>query len=335
MYERFYGLRERPFDLTSNPRFLFLTGKHREALSNLQYGIFGRKGITMLTGEAGTGKTTLVRASLESHKGKRAAAIYASNPTLTRAEFLEFLAYGFGLSQQAAVSKTRFLSEVSRLLSDRCDAGIVTALIIDEAQSLPGDLLEEIRLLANLETATEKLLPVVLVGQPELADRLNEPSLRQLKQRVALRCDLAPLDAQETVAYIAARLRTAGANGAQLFTPEAIVRIYERSTGIPRTISVICDNALVSGFAAGQRQVGADIVLEVCRDFDLDRPDRADRFTESRQEIPVQPSDVVAAQAAASLNLDGEVAEAAAGSRGAVGLSLFDHFTQPRRFMFF
>jgi len=274
MYERFFGLAERPFDLTQNPRYLFLTPRHREALIHLQYGIAGRKGVTVLTGEAGTGKTTLVYAALEQQRGQNACTVYLSNPTLTREEFFEFLAAGFGLSPAVAGSKTRFLLELTRIVLDRQAAGGVTALIIDEAQRLPHELLEEIRLLANIETPVEKLLPVVLVGQPEFADRLNEPSLRQLKQRVALRGTLAPLAAEDTVAYIANRVRIAGGDSRKLFTPDAIQIIHEGSRGIPRTISVICDNALVGGLAADERPVGRNIVLEVCRDFDF-QPDLA------------------------------------------------------------
>ena len=273
MYESFYGLRERPFDLTPNPRYLFLTNKHREALSHLQYGVGGRKGITVLVGEAGTGKTTLVHAALEQQRGQNAATVYMSNPMVTRSEFIEFLSWGFGLDPGGQLSKTRFLLDLTRTLVERLEAGGSSALIIDEAQCLSHDLLEEIRLLSNIETAVDKLLPVVLVGQPELADRLNEPSLRQLKQRVALRCTLPPLDAAETAAYIANRLAVAGTDR-QVFTAGAIDSIFEHSGGIPRTISVICDNALVSGFAADERSITRQTVLEVCRDFDL-RPDAA------------------------------------------------------------
>lgn len=269
MYERFYGLKERPFDLTPNPRYLFLTANHREALSHLQYGVSGRKGITVLVGEAGTGKTTLVHAALEQQRGQNACTVYMSNPVLTRGEFIEFLAWGFGLDPAAHTSKTRFLLELTRTLGERQAAGGASALIIDEAQCLPHDLLEEIRLLSNIETAVEKLLPVVLVGQPELADRLNEPSLRQLKQRVALRCVLPPLDAAEAAAYVANRVAVAGGDHRQVFTAGAVEAMFEHSGGIPRTISVICDNALVSGFAADERPVSRQTILEVCRDFDL------------------------------------------------------------------
>jgi general secretion pathway protein A len=263
MYESYYGLRERPFDLTPNPRYLFLTARHREALSNLQYGIAARRGVTLLIGEAGTGKTTLVRTVLESEEQKNTQFVYLNNPTLTRAEFLEFLAPAFSLSERAVSSKTVLLRELESVLRQRLAQGIVTALLVDEAQVLPLELLEEIRLLANIETNTEKLLPVVLAGQSQLADKLNNPELRQLKQRVALRCELLPLDLMETTAYIAGRVRIAGGD---------VELIHHCSGGIPRTISVICDNSLVSGFAADQRPVGRALVYEVCNDFDLHPP---------------------------------------------------------------
>jgi type II secretory pathway predicted ATPase ExeA len=270
MYQAFYELRELPFDLTPNPRYVVFTPGHREVIANLRYGILGRKGITVLLGEAGTGKTTLVRTVLESDEIRRTHVLYLNNPTLTRAEFVEYLAHGFRLNPEAGASKARFLIELERALDERRRRGMCSALVIDEAQGLSHELLEEIRLLANIETTTEKLLPVVLVGQPELADRLNEPSLRQLKQRVGLRCELTALDLPQTAAYIAERVRLGGGNGASLFTREAVMRIHQRSLGIPRTISIICDNALISGFAAGLRPVDAAVVDEVCRDFDLE-----------------------------------------------------------------
>jgi general secretion pathway protein A len=285
MYEGFYGLQERPFDLTANPRFLFLSSGHREALSTLQYGIEANKGITLLVGEAGTGKTTLIRAAIERSRGSNALLVYLSNPTLTRAEFYEFLASGFGLSREAAQSKPVFLRELERSLLQRRERGGISALIVDEAQSVPYELLEEIRLLANLETATVKLLPVVLTGQPELADRLNEVSLRQLKQRVALRANLPPFDLRETAAYIAKRIRIAGGDSAAVFTREAVEAIQRGSSGIARTISVVCDNALISGFALQRTPVDADVVIEVCRDFDLlqdiDGPSRSARLAQA------------------------------------------------------
>jgi general secretion pathway protein A len=267
MYQKFYGLREPPFELTSDPKYLFLTPRHREALSNLQYGLVAAKAVTVLTGEAGTGKTTLLKTILDSEECRHVTCVYLNNPTLTRDEFVELLASRFGLSAQAAQSKATMLGELEPVLLERRLRGEITALIIDEAQSLSSDILEEIRLLANIETPSQKLLPLVLAGQPELGDRLEEVGLRQLKQRVALRCEIAPFDVQETAGYIGSRIRTAGGQASRLFTREAVLLIHEYSKGIPRTISVICDNALVSGMALGRRPVDREIVLEVCRDF--------------------------------------------------------------------
>jgi len=271
MYLRHFGLRELPFELTPNPRFLFMTTQHREALANLQYGLSTAKAVTLLIGEAGTGKTTLLRAALESEICRHVRCVHLTNPCLSRDEFIETLARAFGLTQPAFTSKSSLLSELEVKLKERRARGETTALVVDEAQRLTPELLEEIRLLANIETDTEKLLPLVLAGQPELAARLNENDLRQLKQRVALRCEIKPLVLAETAAYIANRIRTAGGESVRLFTREAVVLIQEYSHGIPRTISVICDNALLNGFAAGRQPVGRDIIEEVVRDFDLHR----------------------------------------------------------------
>jgi general secretion pathway protein A len=269
MYQRFYGLRELPFELTPNPRYLYLTPRHREALSNLQYGLSTAKAVTMLVGEAGTGKTTLLRTALESDACRHVRCVYLNNPALTRGEFVEILARRFELGAEAAASKAAMLGELEKILHERRDRGEITALVIDEAQTLSVELLEEVRLLANIETATAKLLPLVLAGQPELGQRLEETSLRQLKQRVALRCDVSPFDLSETAAYIASRIRTAGGEASRLFTREAVSLIHERSRGIPRTISVICDNALVTGLALNRQPVDREMVLEVARDFAL------------------------------------------------------------------
>ena len=270
MYEQFFGLRERPFDLTPSPRFLVLTESHREALRSLEYGIGSRKGITLLVGEAGAGKTTIIRSAIDKLP-MRVHCVHVSNPTLSRAEFVEMLAAKFSLSERASQSKAVFLTELEALLRSRRDHGETTVLIVDEAQSLPLDLLEEIRLLANIETDHEKLLSVIIAGQPELAARLNNNELRQLKQRVALRCELRALTKMETETYIAGRIRAAQGAASHVFTREAVGMIYEAAHGLPRTINVIADNALLGGFAAGIRPVGTEIVLEVCRDFDLVR----------------------------------------------------------------
>ena len=269
MYQRFYGLRELPFELTSNPKYLYLTASHREALSNLEYGLFAAKSLTVLIGEAGTGKTTLLRAALESERCRAVRCVYVNNPALTRAEFVTMLAARFSMTDDASRSKASLLEELERVLRERRDRGEITALVVDEAQALSTELLEEIRLLANIETNDEKLLPLVLAGQPELSDRLEDWELRQLKQRVALRCEIAPFQLPETAAYIATRIRVAGGTPSRLFTREAIALIHEYSGGIPRIVSVICDNALVSGMALERQPVDRSIVFEVSRDFRL------------------------------------------------------------------
>lgn len=334
MYEEFYGLRERPFELTSDPKYLLLTPRHREALANLQYGISGRRGITLLIGEAGTGKTSIIAAALAAERERNLCVAHLANPSLTRDEFFELLASAFGLSAAAAQSKGRFLLELQEAVIDRQRDGGLTALIIDEAQSLPHALLEEVRLLANIESPTEKLLPVVLAGQPELADRLNDPSLRQLKQRVALRCTLVALDLSETAAYIATRIRTAGGQSARVFTREAVIAIHHWSKGIPRTINVICDNVLLGGFAADCRPAGVKLVEEVCRDFDFGAPTDA----------TIQPASRLAAPSANAPLLERRPAEApplpqttqtAAAADTTTGKELFSALRARRRFLFF
>lgn len=274
MYERFFGLKERPFELTPNPRFLVLTASHEEALSNLEYGIAARKGITVLLGAAGTGKTTLLRKALalKMRRGDRSGEgwAYLNNPTLTRDDFFETIADAFHLDPPAFTSKARLLRALQQLVVDRHRRGLTSVLIVDEAQSLPIELLEELRLLANIESDTDKFLPLVLAGQPEFGDRLRDPALRQFKQRIVLRCRLEPLDLRETASYVAARIRMAGGEPASVFTRDAIVTVHEASGGIPRIISVICDNALLSAFAVDERPVEAATVEEVCAEFDFE-----------------------------------------------------------------
>jgi len=270
MYEAFYGLKERPFELVPNPRFLFLTPRQREALSNLQYGLTTPRGLTLMIGEAGTGKTTLMQAALAEMSPNTVKVVLMSNPTLTRPEFYEFLARAFGLTQAASDSKARFLVELRNELLERQQAGVISTLVIDEAQSIPFELLEEIRLLSNIETTTSKLLNVILAGQPELSDRLNDKTLRQLKQRISLRCLLTPMELNETASYMAGRIRIAGGRPEQVFTREAVGAVFQASGGLPRTVNVISDNALIGGFAAQVRPINAKFVEEVCRDFDIE-----------------------------------------------------------------
>jgi general secretion pathway protein A len=296
MYEEYFGLRERPFELAPDPRYLLMTDRHREALSLLKYGISARKSITMLIGPPGTGKTTLIRAALSALSDSSAVCGCLTNPALTRRELLQSLAREFQLSETAGRSKAVFLAECKALLTERRRADFVTALIVDEAQALPDECLEEIRLLVNLESDEDRLLPIVLVGQRELATRLNQPEHVALKQRVALRCELQALTVSETAQYLVTRIRAAGGVPTHLFTREAVSLIHERSHGVPRTISVVCDNALVTGFALDQRPVGRQVILDVCRDLDL--PASSDASSPSAVERPTVPARRAAGESA-------------------------------------
>ena len=335
MYEAFFGLQERPFELAPNPKFLLLTSRHSEALGNLEYGITGRKGITVLLGEAGTGKTTVIRTALQKWETAGHQVAYLNNPTLTRDEFVECLALAFELAPEARLSKTRMLAALSELVLRRHAQGLITGLLIDEAQSLSDERLEEVRLLANVETASEKVFPVVLAGQPELAARLNAQGLRQLKQRIGLRCVLSPLDVRESAAYIAGRIRLAGGVGGQLFTREAVMAVHDYSAGIPRVINVICDNALLSAFAANRRPVTQQMVAEVARDFDLGgvTPIPADESSlEAAPPVPVAPvTSDKAVSMFESAQADPSQAAPEPGHEGA----LFGNFVGKRRFSFF
>lgn len=289
MYEQHFGMRERPFELTPDPRYLVLTPSHEEALANLEYGITSRKAITLLLGHAGTGKTTLLRKALSLRLSPDDPAneglVYLNNPVLSRREFFELLVAGFKLSPDAMASKAQLLLELQRLLAERQRRGLLSALIVDEAQALPDPLLEELRLLANMESETHKLLPLILAGQPEFSDRLNDPRLRQFKQRVALRCRLNALTIRETASYIAARIRLAGGDPAEIFTRDAVIAVHDAARGIPRTISVVCDNSLLAAFAYDIRPVDARTVREVCAEFDLP-PRRRDPGVPSLQHAP-------------------------------------------------
>jgi general secretion pathway protein A len=336
MYQSHYNLRELPFELTSDPKYLYQTPRHREALSNLEYGLFAAKSLTVLIGEAGTGKTTLLNAVLNSQRCRHVRCVYVNNPALTRAEFVNTLSTRFNLGGEAAQSKAVLLDQLERILRERRANGEITALVVDEAQRLSTDLLEEIRLLANIETPSQKLLPLVLAGQPELAGRLEEPDLRQLKQRVALRCEIAPFQLSESAAYIASRIKMAGGVPSRLFTREAVVMIHERSGGIPRTINVICDNALMSGMALDRQTVDRSIVLEVCRDFALGRQEIPQDRAREDDEHAIEPS---APPPAARYDIIRQPTVAgplrAAGNEPEVPAGNFDHPRKSRRFSLF
>jgi len=268
MYEAFYNLKEKPFNLTPDPRFIYFTEKHCEALANLVYGIRERKGFLVLSGEVGTGKTTLVNALLDTLERTGVLSAFIFNPILTSTEFFEYLLADFNLRWDTR-SKSQALIKLNSVLLERYRLGQVTVLIIDEAQNLSTEILEEVRLLTNLETATEKLLQIVLVGQPELSLKLNSPELRQLKQRISLRCTLDPLTLSETKEYIRTRLEIAGLSNQQVFSDSCIAEIYRSSGGIPRLINTICDNALLTGYACDSKSIGVEIIREVSEDLDL------------------------------------------------------------------
>jgi general secretion pathway protein A len=268
MYEAYYGLREKPFNLTPDPKFIYFTEKHCESLANLVYGIRERKGFLVLSGEVGTGKTTLVNALLDTLDRTGVLSAFVFNPMLTCTEFFEYLLADLNLKADAR-SKSQVLMKLNSLLLERYRTGQITVLIVDEAQNLSAELLEEIRLLTNLETATEKLLQIILVGQPELSLKLNSPELRQLKQRVGLRCTLDPLSLYETKEYIKTRLEIAGLPNQTIFPDATISEVYRCSTGIPRLINSICDNALITGYACDSLTIGVEIIQEAANDLEL------------------------------------------------------------------
>ena len=249
----YYGLTEPPFDITPNPRFLFYSAKHREAFNHLLYGIRERKGFVQLTGEVGAGKTTLCRAMLEALEGQFATALIL-NPIMTSEELVKAVATEYGLPING-LDRLDTLAVINHFLMQQAERGQDTVLIIDEAQDLTDELLEQVRLLSNFETDNRKLLQIVLMGQPELRDRLNNPKLRQLRQRITVRYHLPPLSRYEVNHYIQHRLQVAGAKGAPYFTQPALWRVYSYSQGIPRLLNAVCDKALLAGFVSQQEKI--------------------------------------------------------------------------------
>jgi len=271
MYKAFYNLTRNPFDISPDPAFLFATPRHNEAIAALYHAVRGHKGFVVLTGEVGTGKTLLLRCVLEIFKHSSDIAFaYVFNGRLSPCEFLEYIATDFGLSV-AGKNKSQILFNLSNYLVARGSKELTTVLVVDEAHHLSADILEEIRLLTNLETARGKLLQILLVGQPELDDKLDSPTLRQLKQRIAHRAQLAALGVSETQGYVNWRLQIAGAEpGNSLFPPETIAGIYRHSHGIPRLINTLCDNALITAYARKLRSVPPEIIESTAADLRLD-----------------------------------------------------------------
>jgi general secretion pathway protein A len=268
MYKEFYGLRANPFNVNPDPRYLFLTRHTEEALACLTYGIQSRKGFVLLTGEVGTGKTTLINKLLEWLRLQQVATAFVFNSRLNVPQFLDYMMADFGVPGESK-SKSQVLLRLYNWLLDRYRAGETAVLIVDEAQNLSEEVLEEVRMLTNLETFTEKLLQIVLVGQPELEVKLKLPQLRQLRQRLTLRARTHPFTLDETKAYVQQRLRIAGSDGQQIFDPEALAAIHHYSAGIPRVINLLCEHCLVSAFVDQQKIIAPAVVEAVARDFEL------------------------------------------------------------------
>jgi general secretion pathway protein A len=269
MYKRFYNLQRNPFEITPDPSFLFATKKHNEALAALYYGVRRRKGFVVMTGEVGTGKTLLVRCLLEILNRANVAYAYVFNPRLSAVEFLQYIAGDFGLAT-AGKNKSELLLDLSNYVIARHQKSLTTVLVVDEAHHLSTDLLEEVRLLTNLETPHQKLLQILLVGQSELDDKLDAINLRQLKQRIALRSYLGALSLDETKGYMYRRLQLAGnPDPAQLFPMDTILEVHRHSRGIPRLINTLCENALIHGYAQQASSVTPKIVEEIATDFRL------------------------------------------------------------------
>jgi general secretion pathway protein A len=267
VYAEFYGLKELPFALTPDPRFIYFTPSHTEVMANLHYGIESGKGLVVVTGEVGTGKTTILRWMMQ-RLDRTVLVAYIFNPRLSVTEFYQQVATL--LDVQKWETKSELLMELGRALESRHSRGLRTVLIVDEAQGLSPHVLEEIRLLSNFESDTAKQLQIVLTGQPELRDVLNNPDLRQLKQRIALRCVIKPLpNVEETDRYITSRLLVAGAEHTDIFSPDAIDYIFRCSEGIPRNINNLCDNALLAGYAAGEPTIARSVIEEVAETFDM------------------------------------------------------------------
>jgi len=268
MYKEFFGLRANPFNVNPDPRYLYLTRHTEEALACLTYGIQSRKGFVLLTGEVGTGKTTLINKLLEWLRLQQVATAFIFNSRLDVPQFLDFMMADFSIPCDSK-SKSQVLQRLYNWLLDRYRAGETAVLIVDEAQNLSDEVLEEIRMLTNLETFTEKLLQIVLVGQPELEQRLKQPQLRQLRQRLTLRAKTHPFNLEETKSYINQRLRIAGSNGDSVFEPEAVAALFKYSIGVPRVINLLSEHCLVSAFVDQKKTVSAEIVDAVAKDFDL------------------------------------------------------------------
>jgi general secretion pathway protein A len=282
MYKAFFGLKENPFNVNPDPRYLYLTKQIEEALTGLMYGIQTRKGFITLTGEVGTGKTTLVNRLLDWLRQRRTRTAFLFNSRMNTSHLFDFILAEFDIPCESR-TKSLQLMKLNQWLLDRYRAGETAVLIVDEAQNLTYPVLEEIRLLTNLETSTEKLLQIVLSGQPELEEKLKLPQLRQLKQRITLRCKTAPLTKEQTHAYISERLRIAGSTE-EIFSSEAMDAVHLYSMGIPRIVNLLCEHSLINTYVEQVRTVTPKVVEDIAREFQLDEID------------PIPPQGVVASR---------------------------------------
>jgi general secretion pathway protein A len=290
MYKKFFNLSRNPFEISPDPYFLFATARHNEALASIVHGVLRHKGFIVVSGEVGTGKTLLVRCLLELLRRFDIASANVFNPCLSPLEFLRYVVGDLGL-KTTSQDKGSLLLELNSYLIARHKTNTTTVLIVDEAQHLEPELLEEIRLLTNLETSQQKLLQIVLVGQPELDQKMDSPDLRQLKQRIAMRCQLEPLQESETKQYILRRLQRAGAKSQAntMFPDESIAAVYRYSKGIPRLINTVCENALIAAFAGKSQVVRTEVIDEVAKDLRLNvlthRPIAANSVTERQRAV--------------------------------------------------
>jgi general secretion pathway protein A len=273
MYNAFFGFKESPFNLSPDPSFLYRSPQHEEALANLIYGVQSRKGFIVLTGEVGTGKTTMLQCLRDFLENQRIEFAFLFNSRINVEQFFEMIAYDLNL-RCPRTSKTEVLFALNNLLVQQANSGRTTALIVDESHNLSWEVMEEIRLLGNLETRRGKLLQIILAGQPELDRKLDAPDMRQLKQRIVLRCHLQPLEEPEAIEYILTRMSRAGMPNQTVFSADLLSEIYLRSQGIPRIINALCDNLLLNCFALEERVAAIEMLDEVCADMRLEWPGR-------------------------------------------------------------
>lgn len=285
MYKAFFGLTENPFNLSPDPAFLYKSVQHEEALANLIYGVHSRKGFIVLTGEVGTGKTTMLECLRDFLTAQQISFAFLFNSRLTPDQFFEMMAYDFALPC-SRTSKTEVLFALNSMLLERAKAGKLTVLLVDEAHNLEWDVLEEIRMLGNLENRRGKLMQIIIAGQPELDAKLEAPQFRQLKQRIALRCQLKPFDSAETEQYICTRLTRGGMKDQTVFSPDLMQEIHRRTLGIPRLINSVCDNLLLTAFAMESKVATLEMLDEVSNDLRLDWPGNPSYRARYQQEEP-------------------------------------------------